>query len=42
MADLKLYDVIDVTPVVDYLRSHGELRRYRRRELFTMIDSATP
>lgn len=42
MADLKLYDVIDVTPVLDYLRSHGELRRYRKRELFTKIDSFTP
>lgn len=42
MADLKLYDVIDVAPVLDYLREHGELRRYRRRELFTRIDSVTP
>ena len=42
MADLKLYDIIDMTPLIDYLRLHGELRRYRRRELFTRIDSVTP
>lgn len=42
MADLKLYDVIDVAPVIDYLRTHGELRRYRRREFFTRIDSVAP
>lgn len=42
MADLKIYDIIDVAPVIDYLRTHGELRGYRRRELFARINSVTP
>lgn len=37
MADLKLYDTIDLAPVREYIMTHGERRRFRARRHFSSI-----
>ena len=39
MADLQTYDIFDFSPMVDYIRSHGELRSYAKGEYFATINS---
>lgn len=42
MADLKLYDVFDMSPLRDYIREHGECCVYRKGECFCRIGENTP
>lgn len=37
MADLRLYDKLDLAPLREYFLTHGERRSYRAREHFTTI-----
>ncbi|ANU63653.1 Crp/Fnr family transcriptional regulator [Muribaculum intestinale] len=42
MADLKLYDVFDMSPLRDYIREHGECRVYCKGECFCRIGENAP
>ncbi|MDE7147847.1 MAG: hypothetical protein K2O20_05600, partial [Duncaniella sp.] len=37
MADLKLYDIIDLEPLRHYILTNGERRSYRRRQHFCTL-----
>lgn len=39
MADLKTYDVVDMTPLLEYIREHGAARHYRRGQHFARLGS---
>ena len=42
MADLVLYDIFDISPLCDFIRSRGELRVFKKGEYFCRLGSPAP